>query len=252
MLSSVFNRNLYSFDSIEELPVDNVHRSLGNDHIACIRGLFKTESIKAATKSIAENFSHQNDNPTSDNPPGFTRCNFQKLRVGTLADRPEVARLLRTFYNPLWADDIHDMHEIFRSLANVRNLILGKPVNFAVDMEEDGLWTSSRIHQYPVGGGFMSSHRDLSASSVAERHGLPYLQMLLYLSEKGIDYERGGAYLEHADGRIAVDDYCRMGDVLIYDGATVHGVEEIDPHKRLDLDSFNGRVVAFANLWGHI
>ncbi len=36
---------------------------------------------------------------------------------------------------------------------------------------------------------------------------------------------------------------------LAYDGRTVHGVEDIDPHLPLDLDTLNGRIGAFATLF---
>ncbi|MDA9983170.1 hypothetical protein N9H39_10705 [Gammaproteobacteria bacterium] len=113
------------------------------------------------------------------------------------------------------------------------------------------LWTSSRIHQYPVGGGFMSAHQDNGASEAAVARGVNYLQLFISMSAKGIDYEKGGAYVENHRGMLDVDDFCLPGDIVMYDGAAVHGVAEIDPHRRLDMKTFGGRVVAFANLWGN-
>jgi len=245
------SRILYRTESIDAIPIDAVRQSLERDHIACLRGLFKRDAIEAAKASIAGSFAPENDHPTSGNPADFAKRNFQKLRVGILPDKTNVARLLRTFYNPIWAEDIYGMRETFRSLARIRNRLLGEPEHFAIDKEEDGLWTSARIHQYPVGGGFMSAHQDTGASEAAISRGMGYLQLFVSMSAKGIDYEKGGAYVEHNRGRLAVDDFCLPGDIVMYDGAAVHGVAEIDPHRCLDMKTFSGRVVAFANLWGN-
>ena len=39
------------------------------------------------------------------------------------------------------------------------------------------------------------------------------------------------------------------GDIIIYDRNSIHGVEEIDPHKKLEIDTFSGRVTAFVSLY---
>ena len=46
-----------------------------------------------------------------------------------------------------------------------------------------------------------------------------------------------------------LEDHCEVGDVVIYDGATVHGVQDIDPDVRMDLNTIDGRVVMFASLY---
>ena len=40
-----------------------------------------------------------------------------------------------------------------------------------------------------------------------------------------------------------------MGDIVVYDGRTVHGVEDIDPKEALDMSTINGRVAGFATLF---
>jgi hypothetical protein len=241
--------DLFAVDDVAALPVAEIRRTLERAHFARIRGLVAPAEIDAVMARIAARFSHRDDQPSAGNPPDFFRRNFQKLRVGVLAGRPEVARLLRTFYNPLSDADVFGMHALFRRLAGVRNALLGLPPGFACDAEQDGLFTSARIHQYPVGGGFMSPHADDGASPAARARGMEFVQAFLVMSTRGVDYERGGAYVEHAGTRIDLEARCRAGDVVVYDGATRHGVAEIDPHRPLDMERFGGRVVAFATLW---
>ena len=143
------------------------------------------------------------------------------------------------------------MRNIFREVAQLRNLIYGLEKNFAIDdVAKNGYWTASRIHQYPSGGGFFIGHRDTTLLDVAKEKGTGFFQIILVMSNKSIDFETGGAFIEGKNGdRINIDDSVEIGDVIIYDGQTFHGVEDIDPHKRLCLNSINGRLAGFVSLY---
>ena len=39
---------------------------------------------------------------------------------------------------------------------------------------------------------------------------------------------------------------------MIYDGSSLHGVKDIDPHKVLDLDTVSGRLSAFVSLYKNL
>ena len=69
------------------------------------------------------------------------------------------------------------------------------------------------------------------------------------MSEKGSDYQQGGAYIEVSGERIYTEDVYRYGDLLIMDHRIHHGVEEIDPLAPLDMTSLSGRLVGFCNLF---
>ena len=58
--------------------------------------------------------------------------------------------------------------------------------------------------------------------------------------------------MERDGARFYYEDHCALGDVMIYDGTTVHGVGDVDPMAPLDLARFTGRVVAFASLYRHL
>ena len=76
-----------------------------------------------------------------------------------------------------------------------------------------------------------------------------FYQIILNLTEKGIDYYKGGAFVDTLKFRYMVEDNCELGDVLVYDGRTLHGVEEIDPNVVFNSNIFNGRLVAMASLY---
>ena len=248
-LAQVFTGNLYQPRNISELEIDEIHQSLKRDSFACIRGLVSRADVKTAISQLKQRFSRNDDHPSRGESPEALKSNFQKLRIGTVPNMPHVSRFVRTFFNPLWAEDIYKMHGNFRTMAAVRNRLIGKPDNYACDQIEDGLWTAARIHQYPVGGGFMSAHRDSVVSDISRTTGLNYFQLLLIMSEKGTDFQSGGGFVESHGKLISFERACQLGDIIVYDENSLHGVEDIDPHKLLDLDTVSGRVVAFSTLY---
>src|SRR5262249_40427477 len=133
--------------------------------------------------------------------------------------------------------------------AVVRNRLLGLDDAFAVDTIEHGLWSAARLQQYPRGGGFIQAHVDRVAVNVLPDGSSSYVQVLVVLTQRGADFERGGADIEHDGERTDLEALVQLGDLVIYDEQTVHGVDDIDPHHRLDSTTFNGRVAGFANLY---
>lgn len=247
-----FEDNLFLCQNFDELPLESILLSLSSDKFACIRGILKPAKVKQAKRALTQNFSRINDRPTVGESPQEVQTNFQKLSIGCARGKHHLGsygRLLRVFFNPLWQEDIYQMHDIFKQLIRVRNKLMGKPINFASNRIEEGLWTAARIHQYPVGGGFIQTHRDRTQATVSEKAQLNYYQVFAILSQKGEDFEQGGGFIEHQGNRIVLDDYISLGDIVIYDGSTLHGVEDIDPHKLLDLETISGRLSAFVSLY---
>jgi hypothetical protein len=126
------------------------------------------------------------------------------------------------------------------------------PEDFAVEGTDNGFFTCARIHQYPEGGGFMVPHRDLFSRLVTEKSDLGYFQIFFLLTEKGTDYKEGGGYVEINDRRVMFEDHTVAGDIVIYDGRTMHGVADVDPLSPLDLDRFGGRSAGFVSLFRHL
>ena len=142
------------------------------------------------------------------------------------------------------------MRDKFKTLIRLRNFIYGIDLDFAVEKaEKNGLWSATRIHQYPRGGGFFDGHIDSTLLDVAREKNTNFFQLVLTLSKKGDDFKTGGAFVDREDQRFLIEDICQVGDVLIYDGRSFHGVEDIDENTRLDTSSVNGRVVAMASLY---
>ena len=241
--------------SVAEVPYDAVRSALAERSIARVRGLFDRDQIRAVLRGIAARFDASADRRHDPRDTEAIRRNFQKLQIGAnsgIATRRTLGRFLRILYNPIFADDIHGMRAHFVTLAQFRNRLFGLPEDHAVHGTSDAFWTCARIHQYPQGGGFMVPHRDLYSRAATVEADLGYYQPFLILSEYGDDYRDGGAYIDLGDERIHYETACRAGDVIIYDGRTIHGVADVDPLEPLALDRFSGRVAAFVSLYRHL
>jgi len=229
-----------------------IQPALEQTNAIIVRGYFSGNEITQGLLGLRETFDPNRDSATVGETPDMVMKNFQKMNIGGIFNtkiyRP---RFLRAIYNPIWEEDIYHLRHIFKKFAGLRNDILDYEKNYAIDeVADDGSWTASRLQHYPTGGGFLVEHVDSVLSSVHDWAGYKqFLQFLLPLTRKGTDFTRGGGYVYVNDSKILIDDLMEPGDVAIYSGLIRHGVDEIDPHRPLQLNIDSGRVVAFANLY---
>jgi hypothetical protein len=239
-------------DCLENVPFDKLHKLLDSRTYARVTGLFSPEEILDARERVRRRFDVKNDRKHDPKDAEAIRRNFQKLIVGGTKGANGVPRFLRMFYNPTFDEDIFGMHAIFRRLIHFRNLLYSLPKDFTCNGTDNGMWTASRINHYPRGGGFMAPHSDVGTNAVAGQLGMErYVQLLLLMTKKGVDFHEGGAYIDIDGKRYFFESECEIGDIVIYDGRVNHGVEEIDPLEPLDLSSFAGRHVALVTLFKH-
>lgn len=243
--SIIVIKDLAQFDRDKLFEIIDMHS------YAIIRGLFDINGLKRSLEILSQQFDASLDNASRGESRTDIRKNFQKVTVGGASlSYNNYPRFFRTFYNPMWEEDIYKMHGHFKTLIMLRNLIYGIAEDFAMDKPEDnGLWSATRIHQYPRGGGFFDGHVDETLLDIAKEKNTNFFQLILTMSEKGDAYHTGGAFVDQDENRYVIEDLCCAGDVLIYDGRSFHGVEDIDENAVLDMSSINGRIVAMASLY---
>jgi hypothetical protein len=247
-----FDDNLFEVASPLEIDVKDFKDAMERRTFACIRGLVSEQSMYDVYDRIVSRFDRSLDAHPSSQTPASVRSNFQKINLGgeSRSANHDDARFFRAFYSPLWEEDVWGTHASMRMLARVRNLLAGLDDNFALEgIEENGLWTAARFHQYPQGGGFFRRHTDYVTKDVADTHSTAFYQVVLTMTRKGEHYHKGGAFVDIGEDRLCLDDNALMGDILVYDGRTVHGVEDIDPGEMVDLDTINGRLSGLATLF---
>ena len=242
---------IYNFNSFDEIDFDLVTNFLELNSIVVLRGLVSKDKINKAITKLKLNFDKNQDNPTIGESPKDIQNNFQKLLVGGHTHSGlYLTRLFRTFYNPIWSEDIYGMHSIFKLMIKIRNKCSNYPENFALNkIEKNGLWSATRIHQYPTGGGYFAKHKDTVLTEVSKKQDINFIQVIINMTKLGIDFESGGAFVEIDNEKIYFEKEFEVGDIIIYDERTVHGVDEIDSRKNLDLDKICGRLTAFVSLY---
>ena len=246
------DKDLIEASHPEDVDLDRLHETMAANTFACIRGIVAENEMAAALARIHDVFDPANDHPAAGNTPDAVRRNFQKINVGgeSRTANHDDARLFRAFYNPIWADDIYGLRSAFLRLIGMRNRIAGMPPDYATDrIEDNGLWSAARFHQYPLGGGFFRRHTDYVVKDLADEKNVDFFQLVLNITRKGEHFHQGGAFVDVGEERLCLDDGALPGDIIVYDGRTVHGVEDIDPLEPLDLTQFNGRVAGFATLF---
>lgn len=243
--------SVFEVSAAGDLPVASLLEAVQAHGYAAVRGLFSKAEMRGVVEGFKAGFDASKDRPGQGDSPKDVMRNFQKviIGVGAQAHYP-IPRCLRILYNPLWDEDVYGAHEMFRKLARLRNHIQGHAPDYAVDSVQDKLWTAARLQQYPPGCGFFAPHCDvLSAKATADVGMLKFIQIILLITERGVDYDKGGTYVEKDGERIDIEAVCGAGDVIVYDGRSVHGVWDIDPHKLPDLSGPSGRLVALVTLY---
>jgi len=220
---------------------------------ARVTGLVGRDEMRACVAKMKERFDPALDRATTGEKPDEVRRHFQKWSIGRgphgQTNRP---RMMRTFYDPLWEEDVYGLHSAFRRQCGLRNLLGRLPDGYAIDAPADGLFTASRIHHYPSGGGFMVGHVDSIIPAVYAGADLDFHHTLLLITEKGEDFETGGGFIETGGEHIVYEDHCHAGDVIVYDHRLVHGVDDVDPTVPFRQASLAGRMSGFVSFYREI
>ena len=98
----------------------------------------------------------------------------------------------------------------------------------------------------------MAGHRDTLFPALLKEFEIPFLQMLVTLSNRGADFDSGGGYVvDNSGNKIFVESDDNAGSIVFFDGSTIHGVDDIDPDTLLDFSSEKGRISLLVNLYSN-
>lgn len=213
---------------------------------AIVRGLIPPAIAAQIVANLKANFTSEADIRVNPSVTPSSK-NYQRLDLGEYGG---VARYMRTFFQFGWNEDKLGSSEPFAILTRMRNLLMGMPENYLLDGgHESGAYNAARIIQYPSGGGFMAGHQDKLSNHInlANQGFRSNYVALLSLGSRGKDFEQGGAWINSAAGdRLDVEGMLLLGDIVLYDQLTKHGVAGIDTHKPIDTTGLSGRLVALA------
>lgn len=223
-----------------------------SNHFVILRGLIEREEVRSKIDKIWNFLLTNKHYGSSDVPKEAIRELSSKWSVGGESPiQKDIARFMLTIYAPMNSHDFFGINEWFKTLIMVRDLCAGRPKPLFDEDLEKPFFNGTRLQVYPSGGGFMSSHLDSTATNTfnASGDGL-FLQPLLLITERGIDYERGGAFYENQDSsKVYLEDLAKSGDIVVYDESIKHGVGDVDPQLPLNLESRKGRIVALSTIY---
>lgn len=140
---------------------------------------------------------------------------------------------------------------MFKMMIGVRNQLMRVSENFGQRPTVDLFWDACRIHHYPRGGGYMVMHKDTHFPHIVDTQiGKPFYQILVLLSRKGIDFMNGGGFvISDEDKKVDLEVEGGFGSLVIFDGRTAHGVDDVDPDQIIDFSKLDGRLAAFVSLY---
>ncbi len=242
---------LYELDTVEN--VAKAHKDIvaevAKSSFAVIRGLFDREAVRARLKDLYARANTASPLASAGVKPDEIQRNVFKWSIGGHSTtQTGIARMMMTVYNPLSDADAFGLHDCFHKLVGVRDALANRaPLTDAVLAPDR--WNGTRVQIYPAGGGFIGAHADSRGVSNMPEDAGPFIQLLMLLTERGADYQRGGAFIEQNGQRVDNEADTRSGDVIVYDGATIHGVADIDPDVVFDAQNLRGRAVALATIY---
>ena len=241
--------HIYSTDQLRE-RAEVVVGHVKENGCALIRGLFSRDAIRKCADSVYAHANRAAHLASGGVSRESVRRNISKWSIGGMsASQAGVSRFMLMVYNPMACADIFRLHRTFRTLIEARDILAMRDEVLFDEKLPPPLFNGTRIQIYPKGGGFMTAHRDSRAAENLKGFSDTYVQLVLLLTEKGVDYTAGGAYIRRGEDAIDAEAGSLASDVLVYDGNTLHGVEDIDPDLPFTPSDLCGRAVALATIY---
>lgn len=241
-------------DNFQSLQRQSIARKLKKYQFCLLRGLISKTQLSAGMRRLQKYIEENEDRACTGEAASEVRDYFMKMSIGLGNHSGHIinrSRFMRTVYIPLDKPDKFNLTESFRTVAKVRNLLMGKDINFAIDSPDENLWTAARVHHFPRGGGHMVPHRDTIAPQLLKdvNQTYEYFQPILIMSQKGRDFKTGGGLAMVDDNLIEYEDFSDFGDIAIYNVQTVHGVNEVDLNLPFKQRSSDGRYSGLVTLY---
>lgn len=213
--------------------IDRLRSQILDGAVVIQRESFDRTIVKSLIGYLADvgRNSLSNYQPIEIGAPNFHRLNKSD-------QRSHVKGCFHQFVFYPWNQDLFDLFERTRTLFQLKNVLSrNEPDKYLGEVGEDGIVTRLAFQFYPSGMGYLNRHQDPVGP-----HQLTVPTMSL--TQKGVDFHTGGAYLQDVDGnQHNLDDLVGPGDVVYFDARLKHGVELIDSEVETAWTDFHGRWV---------
>jgi len=132
---------IYNCNEIENIDVESIRDSIKENAYSVIRGLFDETEIIKKRNFIEKSFNHIKDIKHDPKEVHLAKQNIQKIVIGNAEG---VWRFYRKFYNPLFNDDIYEMHDVFKLLIKLVKALGSICSATSVQMTRSDAYFSSR------------------------------------------------------------------------------------------------------------
>jgi hypothetical protein len=136
---------------------------------------------------------------------------------------------------------------VYRHWRYIKFLAGNKKFEFERNIPSQCQIDRLQIVNYPHGGGELRDHVD-------PRQNQRIVSGLI-MSKIGKDFEKGGFYFRDKNNKkMNIEHKLEIGDSVMFYGSIVHGVDAVDPNKKLNWKSYDGRwfVGMFVNDSNHV
>ncbi len=136
---------------------------------------------------------------------------------------------------------------VYKHWRYVKSLAGNGKNKFEKNIPSDGQVDRLQIVRYPAGGGQLRDHVDPRKNQ--------RIVSGIIMSKIGKDFKKGGFYFKSSSTKkINIEKRLKEGDAVIFYGSIAHGVEKVDPQKKLIWDSNAGRwfIGMFVNDSDHV
>ena len=149
----------------------------------------------------------------------FYTSNFKKTEIG------QYTAIDRSWYFFPWNKDDYGVAELLQPVFNNIIILNNKDPNVVVKQTpKDEFIQRFHLINYPVLCGEISLHQD--PVNIAHVSGG------VYLTEFGVDYDKGGFYvMDLNDEKVMVDNEVETGDLVLFNQGMPHGVESVESSK---------------------
>ena len=129
-------------ETVSGLNKDEILSKLDEHQFCIIRGLVKPAELQKGMALLHAYVEETDDRACTGERPDEVRDYFMKMSIGQgnhSGHDINRGRFMRTVYLPLDKSDKFNLVDIFKDVARVRNLLMSKNLDFAVDEAQEGL-----------------------------------------------------------------------------------------------------------------
>ena len=249
---------------VKTLKFDDLKKAIDNKNENYLKKIIKSMYVKkeayivknSASKKLKETILDLANHYKKTRKISFHKMldgvpNFHRIIDKDITKKYSVFAIKHSFYFYNW--NIKTKLEkklkdgVYRHWRYVKNLAGNGKTKFEKNIPSDGQIDRLQIVRYPAGGGELRDHVDPRKNQRVVTG--------IIVDKIGDDFHKGGFYFKASKTKkINIEKRLDEGDAVIFYSSIAHGVEKVDPQKKLSWASNKGRwfIALFVNDSDHV